>query len=440
MALVRPFRGITYNSDRFDDLGSIVTPPYDVISPGGQEGFYSAHPYNVIRLELGRTGPGDTNSNNRYTRAARTFSDWLTEGALVRGTRPCFYVTAQDYQAGRLKRTRWGIIARVRIEDEGSGVVLPHEQTFSAHKADRLKLMEACRAQFSQIFSVYQDPERAVEEVFSYCRALSPKISFKAPDGSIHRMWVVSDPEVIVTVEDLFRDKTLYIADGHHRYETARNYRDMVRAGRVQAVDGPHEYVMMYLSSMDGEGLTILPYHRLLSAGPPLDDSSLADRLSRWFSVEHQTSDRLDPDSLEASLAVSGKAGPSFAVFTGAGRCLLLRLKPGACEEMDSGLHPALRRLDVQVLSELVFGKALGLTPEDLGDDALFQFDSSIESCLAKVRAGQARAAFLLNPTPIEDVRDVARAGLVMPRKSTYFHPKVITGLVLNPLDDDGRD
>lgn len=440
MALVRPFRGITYNSDRFDDLGSIVTPPYDVISPGGQERYYSAHPYNVIRLELGRTGPEDTNLNNRYTRAARTFTDWLAEGALVRGAQPCFYVTAQDYQAGKVKRTRWGIVARVRIEDAGSGVVLPHEQTFSAHKTDRFRLMEACRAQFSQVFSVYQDPKRDLEEAFTHCRSLSPEVSFSAPDGSSHRMWAVSDPEVIGTVEDLFRDRTLYIADGHHRYETARNYRDMVRGGKAPSVDGPHEYVMMYLSSMDDEGLTILPYHRLLSAGFPLDVAAFADCISRWFTVEEQSAGRLEPAVLESRLAASGNAGSSFAVFAGDDLCLLLRLKPDADNDMARDLHPALRRLDVQVLSELVFGKALGLTPEDLGDDGLFQFDSSIESCLAKVGAGQARAAFLLNPTPIEDVREVALAGLVMPRKSTYFHPKVITGLVLNPLDDDGRD
>ncbi len=436
MAEVKPFRGITYDFERFRDLSSMVTPPYDVISADRQEAFYEAHPYNVIRLELGKTGPGDTDSDNRYTRAAETFNGWLQEGALVRLPRDCFYVTAHRYRTGSHERTRWGITARVRIEDEGSDVVLPHEQTFLAHKTDRFKLMRACRAQLSQVFTVYEDAEKASEAVFSHCDSIEPAVSFEAEDGSGHRMWCVSDPGMVKGIEEFFRDRTLYIADGHHRYETARNYRDFRRS--EGAGEGPHEYVMMYLSSMDDEGLTILPYHRLLSAGPAPDPTSFAERASRWFAVENPGRDTAgDPAALERALAEAGKARTAFAVFTGAGSCFLLRMRPDAENHMSRDLHPALRRLDVQRLSELVFGKTLGLTVEDMGNDELFQFDSSIENCLDRVRSGEAGAAFLLNPTPMERVREVARAGLVMPGKSTYFYPKVLTGLVFNPLDDD---
>ncbi len=440
MAAVKPFRGITYDFERFKDLSPIVTPPYDVISAADQEAFYNAHPCNVIRLELARTGAGDNDSDNRYTRAAETLKDWLRQGVLVRGSRECFYVTAHDYSAGSRRRTRWGITGRVRIEDEGSDVVLPHEQTFQAHKTDRFNLTRACRAQLSQVFALYEDAEKASGSVFSFCESNAPAASFVSEDGSGHRIWAISDPEIIGAIKEIFNGKTLYIADGHHRYETARNYRDFMRAAGAPAGEGAHEYVMMYLSSMDDDGLTILPYHRLLSAGSAIDPPTFAERAARWFTVENPgLGIAEDPAALESLLVEAGRAGTSFAVCTGDGICFVLRLRPGAEKDMSDDIHPALRRLDVQRLSDLVFSKILGFTAEDLADDALFQFDSSFESCLDRVRSGESGAAFLLNPTPIDRVREVARKGLVMPRKSTYFYPKVLTGLVFNPLDDDER-
>ena len=437
MAVVKPFRGITYNFERFSDLGPLVTPPYDVISASEQEEFYRADPYNVIRLELARAKPTDSESDNRYTRAAETFRNWLREGVLLQARKPCFYITAHSYRVGEDLRTRWGIIARVKIEEEGSDVILPHEQTFPAHKTDRLKLMEASRAQFSQVFSVHEDPESVLQSIFSSCESIHPQASFSFKDGSSHRMWTMPDTETMRTIQNAFKNRPLYIADGHHRYETAGNYRNTVRGKGVAAEGDAHEYVMMYLSSIDDRGLTILPYHRLLTANAPFDPDAFAAGASEYFTVAPIRMEGVnEAGAIGAGLAEAGLQSPSFVVCTRRGGCCLLKLKPGAFEHMPEDMHPALRRLDVQVLSELVFQKTLGFTTQDMGNDQLFRFDSSIESCLAKVRSGDAEAAFLLNPTPIDDVREVAGAGLVMPRKSTFFHPKVLTGLVLNPLED----
>jgi uncharacterized protein (DUF1015 family) len=437
MAVVKPFCGITYNLERFQDLGTLVTPPYDVISASEQEAYYLADPYNVIRLELARVTPDDTESDNRYTRAAETYRGWLREGVLRQAKEPCFYVTAHTYQVGQERRTRMGIIARVQIEEEGSDVILPHEQTFPAHKTDRLKLMEACRAQFSQVFSVYEDPENLLGDVFSACESSRPRASFSFKDGSEHRMWTLTDAGALQTVENAFKGRTLYIADGHHRSETARNYRNAMRAKGGGAGEDAHEYVMMYLSAIDDRGLTILPYHRLLAGKTPFDAEAFVARASEFFSVNAiGLGDGNDAGAIQTKLVAAGARRTSFVVCTRTGDCLLLQLKPEAFGHVAADLHPALRGLDVQVLSDLIFQKTMGFTPRDMENDALFRFDSSIESCLAKVRSGDAEAAFLLNPTPIEAIREVAAAGLVMPRKSTFFHPKVLTGLVLNPLED----
>lgn len=437
MAVVKPFRGITYNLNRFKDLGTLVTPPYDVISASEQEEFYLADPYNVIRLELGRSTPADTGTDNRYTRAADTFREWLRKGVLLQTKEPSFYITAHSYRIGEERRTRMGIIARVKIEEEGSHVVLPHEQTFPAHKTDRLKLMEACRAQFSQVFSVYEGSGNVLSDIFSTCESMPPQASFSFKDGSEHKMWTITDTNTLGEIENAFMDKSLYIADGHHRYETARNYRDGMRAKGAAAGECAHDYVMMYLSGIDDRGLTILPYHRLLAGNTPFDTDVFVSRVSEYFTVDSIRMDGpQDAGAVESKLAEAGGKSTSFAVFTRGGDCLLLQLKPGAFEHMSGDDHPALRKLDVQVLSDLIFQKTIGFTLKDMENDELFRFDSSIGSCLAKVYSGEAEAAFLLNPTPIEDVREVAGAGLVMPRKSTFFHPKVLTGLVLNPLED----
>ena len=232
MAIIAPFRGLTYNYKLYPDISNLVTPPYDVISQNEQDEYYKTDPHNVIRLILGRKKAGDSDWDNRYTRAAEYFKRWESEGILIRARRPCMYITSMTYDPGTGEglRSRWGLISLVRIEEPDSGIILPHEKTFSAHKDDRLKLMRACNAQFSQIFGLYEDTKG---EAIKACRKFidtPPEIEFDFKDGTQHRLWILQNPPLFKKLSDILKKKPIFIADGHHRYETTRSYRDIMRA------------------------------------------------------------------------------------------------------------------------------------------------------------------------------------------------------------------
>ncbi|MCF8127125.1 MAG: DUF1015 domain-containing protein [Deltaproteobacteria bacterium] len=443
MLTIAPFKGLTYNYLERKDLSKLVAPPYDVISPEEQEAYYQADPHNVIRLILGEKRTGDSDWDNRYTRAADTFQRWQSNRHLIRSPRPCLYLTAMTYDPGNGMpvRTRWGIISLVRIEDEGSGVILPHERTFSAHKEDRLKLYRACGAQFSQIFGLYDDLENGV---LNACRAsadLTPQMDFQLADGTRHTLWMLEDPLLFKKVADAMRTKAIFIADGHHRYETSRNYRNILRArhGRRPA-DKSYEFVMMYLSNMRDEGLTILPAHRMVKRVDGFEAASFFKKAEKYFDIKpfDVSSDKMADqyENFKALLSETGEDRTAFAFFYhGSDRGFLLSLKEGAHGEMGEDLHDSLKQLDVVVLSRLVFQKCLGFTEEGLDDDGIFHYQSNTPQALSSVASGEYQMMFMLNATKIEHVTEVAENGLVMPRKSTYFYPKVLTGLVFNKID-----
>ncbi len=435
MLTIAPFKGLTYNYLERKDLSKLVAPPYDVISPEEQKAYYQADPHNVIRLILGEKRTGDSDWDNRYTRAADTFGRWHSNRQL--------YLTAMTYDPGNgmAMRTRWGIISLVRIEDEGSGVILPHERTFSAHKEDRLKLYRACGAQFSQIFSLYDDPENAV---LNACRAsaeLTPQMDFQLADGTRHCLWMLEDRLLFKKVADAMRKKAIFIADGHHRYETSRNYRNILRArhGRKPA-DKSYEFVMMYLSNMRDEGLTILPSHRMVKRVAGFEEEAFLEKAGRYFDIKPfpVSRDGLagDYEDFKDDLSAAGEKGTAFTFFHhGSARAFLMSLKKGAHGEMGDDLHESLKQLDVVVLSRLVFQRCLGFTQEGLDDDEIFHYQSNTPQALSSVASGEYQMMFMLNATKIEHVTEVAENGLVMPRKSTYFYPKVLTGLVFNKID-----
>ena len=443
MLTIAPFRGLTYNFNERKDLFKLVAPPYDVISPEEQRAYYQADPHNVIRLILGEKRTGDSDWDNRYTRAADAFQRWQSNRHLIRSPHPCLYLTAMTYDPGNGMgmRTRWGIIALAGIEDEGSGVILPHERTFSAHKEDRLKLYRACGAQFSQIFGLYDDRENVV---LNACRAsadLTPQMDFQLTDGTRHRLWILEDPLLFKQAAHAMREKTIFIADGHHRYETSRNYRNIMRSryGRKPA-DKSYEFVMMYLSNMRDEGLTILPSHRMVTRVPGFQEASFLEKAEKYFDIKSFSlaSDGMgkEYEFQKDVLARAGQNGTAFAFFLhGSAQWRLLSLKEGALGEMGDGLHASLKKLDVVVLSRLVFQKCLGFTREGLDDDEVFHYLSDTPLALSRVASGEYQMMFMLNATRIEHVTEVAENGLVMPRKSTYFYPKVLTGLVLNKID-----
>ena len=443
MLTIAPFKGLTYNYRERKDLSALVAPPYDVISQEEQQAYYQADPHNVIRLILGEKRTGDSDWDNRYTRAADTFQRWQSNRNLVRSPHPCLYLTAMTYDPGNgmAMRTRWGIISLVRIEDEGSGVILPHERTFSAHKEDRLKLYRACGAQFSQIFGLYDDRENIV---LNACRAsadLTPQMDFQLADGTQHRLWVLEDLLLFKQVADAMRAKAVFIADGHHRYETSRNYRNILRArhGRKPA-DKSYEFVLMYLSNMRDEGLTILPSHRMVKRVPDFQEASFFLKAEKYFDIKAfpVSSGELasEYETYKDVLQDAGLNKTSFAFFHhGSDRGFLLSLKEAAHHEMGEDLHASLKKLDVVVLSRLVFQKCLGFTKEGLDDDEIFHYQSNTPLALSSVASGEYQMMFMLNATKIEHVTEVAKNGLVMPRKSTYFYPKVLTGMVFNKID-----
>ena len=266
MAVIAPFRGLTYNYKKINDLENIITPPYDVISEKEQEEYYNAHPNNIIRLELGKKKDGDSDLQNRYTRASEYLKKWESESILIRSGQDSVYLTSHSYDPGDGSgaRVRWGFVALVKIEEEGSGVILPHERTFSAHKDDRLKLLNACSTQLSQVFGLYDDSGEGILDSLRKFSDSPPEISFTFSDGTEHKMWCITDSEIIKKVAGSMKDKSIFIADGHHRYETSRNFRNLMRQSHGADAGRPYEYLMMYLTDMGEEGLTILPSHRLI--------------------------------------------------------------------------------------------------------------------------------------------------------------------------------
>jgi uncharacterized protein (DUF1015 family) len=437
MALIAPFRGLRYNVARLGEVSRLVAPPYDVISGQEQEEYYQTHPYNVIRLILGKTKTGDSDWDNRYTRAADFFQRWESEGVFIRDEDPCMYLTSLAYDPGdgRGTRVRWGVIAVVKIEEEDSGVILPHERTFSAHKEDRLKLMRICNAQFSQIFSLFEDPDGDVLHAFGEISQTPPQISFPFRDGTVHEMWIVQEPDMLEEAARVMAGKRIFIADGHHRYETSRNYRNIMRA---RYGSRPHnrsyEYVMMYLTSMDDPGLTILPSHRLIRRCPDFDLDAFMGKVENWFDVAAISSGKGD-GPIRKGLEEQGRISSVIGFHhRGMPQDYLLTLKPGVRDRMGDDLAPPLRKLDVLVLSRFILQAGLGFTRADLDNEEIFHYQSDLSRAMAAVDAGDYQMAFLLNHTKIGQVKEVAGSGLIMPRKSTYFYPKILTGMVFNRI------
>ncbi len=443
MAIIAPFKGLTYNLERLDDISNLIAPPYDVISEEEQERYYQSNPYNVIRLILGKKKTGDTDWDNRYTRSADFYKRWESEEILVRTDTPAMYVTSLTYDLGdgRGPRVRWGLIVLVRIEDEDSGVILPHERTFSAHRDDRLKLMRACSAQLSQVFGLYEDPENSVFGPLKKTLEAPPPISFPFRDGTSHQLWVVRDRSIFRKVADAMSDKAIIIADGHHRYETSRNFRNTMRARYgSRPPNRAYEYVMMYLTNMNDVGMTILPSHRLIKRCEAFQLESFLDSLKQWFEISTLPSSEADSysQSLELKRMLEEKGHSTSAIgfqCHGDTKSYLLCLKKGVRDEMGEDLHPSLKKLDVLVLSRFIFQKSLGFTKEDLDNEEIFHYKSDMVEALSLVNSGSYQMAFFLNPTKIEHVKEVTGNALIMPRKSTYFYPKVLTGLVFNEID-----
>jgi uncharacterized protein (DUF1015 family) len=439
MAEVHPFRGILYNPEHIVDMADVVAPPYDVISPEQQEALYNRHDNNVVRLILGKSQAGDAGPSDIHARAAAYFGQWMESKTLSRDDSPAFYFTSVTFSMDERRITRYGIIGRVRLEPFDKGVVLPHERTFSRIKSERLQLMQACHTNFSPIFGLYADDKRILARLIEVCQNQVPDMDFTDSQEFRHKLWRIVDKKVKEQIVSAFQDQCIYIADGHHRYETALNYRDWARQTTPDFDEHhPANFIMMSLSSLQDPGLVILPAHRLLKAVPTKDIDALMDRIESDFEViTFSTKSGLNAVVPAFDDAMTEHADQKAIGMYCKHKCLLnvLLLKDGIMERAFADDVPeALRDLDVTVLTRLLMMEMLGFNQERLDDATAIGYATTTNAAIQTVEVGQADLAFILNPTKIEQVQKVARHGLIMPRKSTYFYPKVGSGLVFNLL------
>ncbi|HET9921789.1 MAG TPA: DUF1015 domain-containing protein [Ktedonobacteraceae bacterium] len=435
MAEVQPLRGIRYNREAVGDLAQVVTPPFDVISSKAQEAYYARSPYNVIRLELTKGEPGDHGLNTRYTRAAATYGEWRYNGVLGQDERPAFYLYQQRFMHGGQTYTRTSLLARVRLEPWSAKVVLPHERTLSKPKDDRLHLLQATATQFSPLMTLYEDPQGRIRRLLSRYAA-QPEVTITDEAQEQHLLQPITDEEQITLIQDFFAERQLFIADGHHRYETALNYRREVRERLKDAADTEDaaNYVMMALVDIDDPGMLVLPTHRLLHG---LSEQALSQltrqNLEQYFAVQ-ELGLTVDGEALLKQLAQSGQQAPSLVLRTPEQTWLLSLNEQGRGHVAQSGHAPAWNELDVAVAHKLVLEALLGLSEADItaGQNVYYVHDA--EEALQAVTRDEAQAALLLNATRVRQISEVAKADELMPQKSTYFYPKLITGLVMNPL------
>ncbi|MDA8307341.1 MAG: DUF1015 domain-containing protein [Deltaproteobacteria bacterium] len=440
MAEIAPFRGLRYNPEEVPDLSQVTIPPYDVISAEEQRAFHENNPYNFIRLELGLTSPEDTPVNNPHTRAAAWIEQWTQRGILVRNPEPSIYRYELDYKTESDQvKTRKGFICALRLEDFSSGMVRPHEKTFQTAKNERFSLMLACNANLSPVFGLYPDVSGLVYSALCGGTSADPAVSFTDATGMAHRLWPVTDRLILDRARKLMLDKPIFIADGHHRYETALNYRNEIRKRNGGgSPNASYEFVMVYLTAMNDPGLTILPTHRLLRNLGDWDCERFVERAKSLFDVERfEARNGTQLKWREAIRAGGLRKDTAIGVYCRKAECVyVLTAKRSEASSVlaGKGTPRALRPLDVVVLDQLLLRDLLGLSDQFLADERNISFMHDFAEAVEAVRSNRFDAGFFINHTRIEQVREVASAGLTMPHKSTYFYPKVTSGLVINPL------
>jgi uncharacterized protein (DUF1015 family) len=415
MADVQPFRALRYDASKVE-LEDVVAPPYDVIDEAERARLAARSPLNVVEVDLPPS----------YAEAARAFEEWRERGVLVREEEPAIWVLCQEFAApGGGRATRTGFFARVRVDEYGPGRIRPHERTHAGPKEDRLRLLRATRANLSPIFSLFPDRDEAAQRAMDRVAIGEPVATVALNDGTVSRLWRSTDPDVIAELQAALADAELLIADGHHRYETARVYADEVGG------EGDHRYVLMLLCSLSDPGLVVFPTHRLLDDLKEDPEKQLAIRevLLRNFEVEElAAASELEPSGADGRVAFGYMDSFHRKPYR-----VTLRDQAIADQAL-GGMPEAYRRLDTAVLESLVLRGALGMSDDDISHLRGIRYSSDLADAVGQVQSGAADAGFFLRATPIEQIRAVAAAGEPMPPKSTFFYPKVPTGLVFNLL------
>ncbi len=430
---IQPFRALRYDLGHVGSLSEVVAPPYDVIGADLQNELYKKHPANVIRLILNRDEPGDDDANNRYSRAARFLRNWQSEGVLFTEAYSAVYVYHQVFEYAGQQYTRRGFMCRCKLERFGEGKIYPHEITMSGPKQDRLLLTRACKANLSQIFGLFPDPRNEAQELLE--RAIAGQQPVEAADhlGVVSRMWPVTDEKVLTELIGLLGPKPVFIADGHHRYETACNYRDELAAVGELTPEHPANYVLMVCIGMSDPGLIVLPTHRLFRGLPELDSAELAQKLGDCFTCKlagegtdlaSRVWDEIESEADQGTLGLYTAKDERWTIarITDAGRKRMAELSPDQSADWQG--------LGVAILHRLVVEDRLG--GRDLPKP---EYVHLVEEAVQGLETGEFALGGLVMPATLADIRAISQHGERMPAKSTYFYPKLLTGLVINPLN-----
>jgi uncharacterized protein (DUF1015 family) len=434
MAEIIPFKALRYDPDQVK-LEDVLTQPYDKITPEMQSKYYERSTHNLVRIILGKAGETDTDAFNVYTRAAEYFHDWRSGGILKQDPEPGIYAYSQTFTIAGTRdlKERRGLIALGRIHDYEDGMVHRHEQTLSKPRADRLNLLRATRAHFGQIFMLYSDPNHGVETLLKSRMEEDPDTSLLDEYETLHRVWRIHDPALIHQVQQKMQDKKLLIADGHHRYETALAYRNERReeAGSADP-DGAHEFVMMTLIPMESPGLVILPTHRIVHGLLDFDRERMLEAAGQFFDID-RIDLRTETRSATTLLGQAGEKGTAFVAVTRQGP-YLMRAKQDAIQHALREVPSLQRDLDVVQLHRIILERVLGISEEAIRNQENVRYERDAFEAISWVRQG-ANVAFLMNPAKIEQVRDIAFGGEVLPQKSTDFYPKLLSGLAIYALE-----
>lgn len=436
MERILPFKALSYNKNIVGNLSAVLAPPYDIISEQEREKLYNSHPFNVVRLEHGAISDNDNDADNKYTRSAETLSEWMRSGVLVPDRQSAIYIYGQDFNLpdGR-QFTRTGIVCLVRVDDFEEGTILPHLETASGAKTDRLNLMTACGATFSPISALYEDPDSLISPIISEIISYPPETTVKTSGGVIQKLWSVTDEQVISKITAALEDKKFFIADGHHRYESAVNYRNLMADVNPDHIGtGLYNYTMMFLEDMADPGIVIFPSHPMVRSLVGYNENSVISQLSECFDVI-----RMDAEDIESSVRTKldeNRDVPCFAMYTGKEYYYILRLKSfAAADGVNTDKSAVFRHLDVTVLHSLVLGKVFGMAESDLKNQGYLSYTRDIGEAVNEVKNGTFQCSFMLNSTKIHQIKDVALEGEKLPQKSTYFYPMLITGLLMNKFN-----
>lgn len=430
LATIKPFKAMRFTK-KAGGIKELVCPPYDIISEEQRLAYLKRNEHNIIRLELPRE-QSLRESGDSYAAAGETLAAWLDDGILAKDEAESLYIYEEEFTVSGVVHTVKGFTCRVRLEEFSAGIVLPHEETLSKAKADRFDLMCATNSNFSSIYSLYFDGDNAVYSIIDSISMRDADIEFKTDDGVTHRLWLVTDEKAIEKICMLMREKKLYIADGHHRYETALNYKKhLVEKGESMDESHAANYIMMTLVNMEHEGLVVFPTHRIVRGVKGFSAEKLLEECGKYFDIE-----TCGKDNIEAKIAECEKDGrKAFGVYGDKLASLLILKDAEIMKELLPQKSEAYQNLDVSILHTLILERLLGIDKENMANQKNLIYTRDIGEAIGVVDSGDANCAFIIGATKVAEIAAVASSGEKMPQKSTYFYPKLITGLVMNKLD-----